>query len=592
MSHTYKVVATAFLVLGMAAMFGCGSSSTGSDGRPDTRQNLPGISWNRMTSFALHDIARGGTNYVVVGDSGYTAVSSNGTDWRSAYVPDGPNFTSVTYFGGNFYALGDNGDLYKANDQGSFDILSHTSLTSSRIIKRTPELVIVPDQQSYFLRSSDGTNLVRDTVDTAGVVTDIAVKDSVWVAVTNRGIYRSIDGSGWNRVDTSDGLTFAGSSDSLFIVFGRVGFIYRSTDGITWIRTAEIDHPPLTVHDPQFAGGRFISFADAGVYVSTDGHTWTDVHDVHTGSMWPPLSAAGPASKAVTVWWSGDILSTSDFNTWDTTSVGSFYPLEHAFKWNSQYWAVGQRVYGKSLDGLRWQLKAVTDGNDGYVYGYGMTNQLLLYRTNSVDVSTDGSTFTNHATNLTRVLGIISVRDTLCAVNAGDLPEDNGIWWSIDGTSWFKRFPYSGRAFMKIAYGNNTFVAINSHSDVYYSSNNQPWTSGFTFPNFINCLFFDRDRFIACGTHGAVYESTDGIDWQAIAPGLASELTKMIFTGSVYIAITADKQIYAYDEANGWVQRLAGDNYLLDLISDYAEIVVVGDGGTVLVSTNRIPIDR
>jgi len=398
-----------------------------------------------------------------------------------------------------------------------------------------------------------------------------------------------MDGNGWNRVDSSDGLTFAGSSDSLFIVFGRVGFIYRSEDGITWIRTAEIDHPPLTVRDPQFADGRFVSYADNGIFTSTDGHTWSEVHH---GSMWPPFSATGSASRAVTIWRNGDILSTSDFNTWDTTSVGSFYSLEHAFKWNSQYWAVGQRVYGKSLDGSRWQIKAVTDGDHGYVYGYGMTNQVLLYRTNSVDVSTDGSTFTNHATNLTRVLGIISVRDTLYAVNAGDLPNDNGVWWSVNGTAWFRKFPYSGMAFTDIAYGNNTFVAITSDSYVYRSINNQPWTNETRLPFFVKWLFFDRDRFLACGDNGSVYESTDGANWQAVAPGLASDITKMIFTGSVYIAITADKQIYAYDETNGWVQRLVGDNYLLDLISDYDRIVVVGDGGTVLVSTNRVAVDK
>ncbi len=587
MKNTYRLE-LGLLALAIAlVMAGCGDSNpTGRGG--DTGQFLLGAVWDRAASYRLHDVVRGPTFYLAVGDSGYAVGSNDGIQWSGGNQKGFPNFTSVSYCNNYFYVLADNGNIYRSGLQIGFMQIGNTAYPDARFVKRTPDPVIVLPGQPFFLRSRDSFTFQPETVDLDGTISDLAVKDSIWVAVLSTGIYRSIYGSGWNRVDTTSGLTYIESSDSIFIVFGRANLIYRSYDGVHWVRSAEVDHPGLTAQDPQFAGGQFYSFEGPNICASHDGYTWSVVN---FGRFWPPFSAAGLGSTAVTVWLNGDVF-TNTSGDWDTCSTGTMiYPLNHLFKWKDNYYTLGQSVWGMSQTGRNWRFKYVSDAaTDGYTFGYSTSSQLLFYRNNTVDVSTDGVSFTNEVTNISDIYEMTTVHDTLYATVAStDLPK-NGVYWSTNGTAWFKAFPYSGRPFTQIAYGNQAIVASDSRSDIYVSRPGHPWATDTTLSFFVNSITFDGHQFVAAGLGGGVAASPDGSTWQLIAPGLSANILKLVNTGFAYVAITDNKEVYTYDAGQGWVLRYSGDNYLYDLYTDGTRLIATGENGEILFSWDKIDI--
>jgi len=205
-----------------------------------------GQSWNSATSgvsVALNAVAQSTNQWIVVGDSGTILCSTNAVTWTSRTIGLTVPLNAVAGGLGQTVLVGSNKTIYSSTDALSW----------------------VPRATNGYIQ-----------------LTGVAFGNSRFVAATLSipRVYVSTNLVQWDQIDASQGSGGTGFDDIVFgngrfVAVGRSGRIFSSTNGVNW--TQEYSPTTFWLRGVGFGEGVFFAVGDAGtILVSVDGQNWSD----------------------------------------------------------------------------------------------------------------------------------------------------------------------------------------------------------------------------------------------------------------------------------------------------------------------------
>ncbi len=412
-----------------------------------------------------------------------------------------------------------------------------------------------------ILTSSDGVTWASQTSNTTNPLYAVAY-GSKWVAAGGAGTtVASTDATTWAAVNvgTSSDLHAVTASGSLFAAAGDAEVtgeerVYTSTDGATWTAhlTGDGNDP---MHGAAYLGGAFyMASADGEILRSSDGSSWSPV--VSRTPDFGGLAYGGSTYVAVgnfgAIWSSPDGLTWTarhaayDINTLRNVVYGAglakplfVAPVSTSNPVSGPTWYVLT-----SPDGVTWTQAA--SGPDAYpagvAYGGPSVSFVIVGGGNGnkpngwAFTSPDGVTWTRSANAST------TINTDLGAVTYGGgqfVASGTGVYTSPDGVTWTKQSVPSTDEFGAIAFGNGTYVALDTQmleSTVLTSPNGITWTAhSVSFGNntYIGgALAFANGAFLGSG----LSTSTDGVTWTTPAgfPNVPGGVNGGIFASAAY----------------------------------------------------------
>jgi len=169
-----------------------------------------------------------------------------------------------------------------------------------------------------------------------------------------------------------------------------------------------------------------------------------------------------------------------------------------------------------------------------------------IFRTPIVYRSEDGTNWSEISVDTTAFDGLIFANGLFVGVCRYD-----NILTSPDGITWTVRYTErDGTGFSRIAYGNGRFVTLGSEvgktATSYTSENGITWQKHF-FPcrnpdTEMMDIAFGNGVFVAVGSYGQIFVSSDGVNWTQPDSGLSESLDNVVFANGIFIA----KAFYFY----------------------------------------------
>lgn len=382
----------------------------------------------------------------------------------------------------------------------------------------------------------------------------------------------SADARTWVRRNSGTTATLYGVAYGAgrFVAVGAQGTILSSVDGITWVAERHPYTTPLApdINGVTFGGGRFVaasrsvnSSGDDNIITSTDGRTWTR-RTVDRGGF--QMQFIAYANGQYLAGGGGVLMVSSDSVSWRTVWTGASWLYAAAS--SGSRWVVSgtDGVMLTSSDGNTWaagstgqrQTVYALDCRGGRFLGVGSNAFTIPGNNASVFTSLDGVNWTGlpfpAATSLTR-------NDTLramLATNSGYIGFGamGIIATTSDGTAWsVTSEPPTRGHFSDVTYGKGLFVAVGSRSvnedlpginpgrigAVYTSTDSVNWdeqTSGVRGAT-LRKIAFGRDRFVAVGPGGTIVYSDDAISWKPATYPASPSFTGVAFGAGRFVAI-------------------------------------------------------
>jgi hypothetical protein len=301
-----------------------------------------GITWTLRASGVsaqLNDVVWSGSQFCAVGNSGVITTSPNGLAWTARTPGDtGPALNSISWSGTRFVVTNTtNGVVWHSTDGITWTRAS-TVFNGGVFYSAYLGGRFLLAGANQIQTSTDGLNWTcADPVQyVPAIVNKIYRFGSSYYVATSKGIYQSTDGInftlGGRSLPSGAVLSIAYSGSVLLAVSSAVAgqpmAIYRSTNGTTWSKCADLgtltttSTIPGAAIDLVYANGNFIlgttttpaQGLGTTIYTSTDGVTWT-------GRLTPALalpSAAMATDGTTTVFGSniGTLRSTDGGVSW------------------------------------------------------------------------------------------------------------------------------------------------------------------------------------------------------------------------------------------------------------------------------------
>jgi hypothetical protein len=363
------------------------------------------------------------------------------------------------------------------------------------------------------------------------------------------GVYTSLDGTNWNLslwgMNTS--LSSIAYGNGLFMVMGCTnglwnGLIWTSSDGINW-----------TNHAIPMLGGVYVYYDSSFVAYGNGKY-------VVVGYALDKYDNPYPV-----------ILSSQNLITWIQTVPA--LPGASSISYGNGRFVIGSNGgTWTSTDGINWMqgdlgtnnFGPITFGNDMFV---GVGNYWISY---------------------------------------GEGVET--IFVSQDGANWFQAsmpVTITNVSIQSVTYANNIFVAVGSH--ILTSPDGINWTVRYTNSRPLLTITFGRNGFVASGSGGTggpgaiLLNSPDGINWtQYSSTATTANLNDVAFGNGLFAAVGSGSYssggyssggtiIATSSDATTWTSHnFNGYGFLNRVIYGGNQFVAVGNGGTILTSTNGI----
>lgn len=286
----------------------------------------------------LRDVTWTGSQFIAVGDAGTVLSSADGTQWVvRSFVPaleiraiaaseDVAVARGPRAGGGGVEEILTSTDGVNWTERGEIIDAVHRAYTARGNELFTVGTVAITDLGARVAvgRSTDGHTWSYSVIPGASLLSRIVVEGQRIVAAQSTDeIFVSLDdGATWSKV-TLGGFPYGISSGvwtgSQFVLVGHGGIVVTSPDGVAWtLRSTGTDHD---LFDIATGAGRIVAVAGNGfIYHSTDGITWAQ----HI----PPA----PRISLNTVTWGGDrflaagfgsdVLTSADGIVWEQESIG------------------------------------------------------------------------------------------------------------------------------------------------------------------------------------------------------------------------------------------------------------------------------
>lgn len=554
-------------------------------------------------------ITTDGTNYLVTGQGGTVALSTDGLTW----TPVRP------FTGGSLYVIGWGHGRY-LGVTGSYpdqNILwsSPDGIFWSPVSSPHPTLGYMKYTGGFFFNmangqiqsSTDGSmwtplNLGGSVIS----VTNITYGAGLYVVLADQGaIFTSTDTQTWTarRDAGSSSLWYLAFGNGVFVAVGNQGQVITSVDGATWSEAA----PPTigSMNGLFFAAGRFFSATDdSTIITSWDGVHW-DVQATpftYIGSM-----ASRPADTVAIGWIDDPVLgriwgmaqtydgiiwrrvdssaTRSDLNA--AASGGSPSRLVAVGNGGAVIWSAdggpfepGQSATSVDLRGAAWGA--------GRFVAVGASGQILT--------SEDGASWIPRNSTVASVLNCVRWLHGLFVC----VGEGGTLLTSSDGISWSKQESGTTVNLLSSAWGAGSFVVTGADDTILSSPDAAHWTLRYQNApagNYILGVSYGNGTFCAVGCCGnESFVSVDGASWTRLDGYLGA--TDVIFWQGQFVVVTGHSTGY-YISPNGreWVGLASGGPADLKALAiDRDRIVGVGAKGAILESdcgpavTGRSPV--
>jgi PKD repeat protein len=475
----------------------------------------------------LHAAAYGNGAYVAVGADGVTLLSSDQLVWRKLPSVTQADLHAVIWSGSQFVAAGDRGTI---------------------------------------LTSPDGLEWA---------VTSIGIHDLYGLA--------------------SDGV--------LLVAVGGSGRISISSDGRSWDTSQIATAVNLTT--AVWSGAFFVAAGDEGLLLtSPDGYTWS-VQDA--GTSRDLISTASNGELVVVVNQQGQVASTVDGASWSSWS--NVDGRLRRIKWcGERFIAVGGRneflgYLGLSDDGLDWRWPLTWDQlwelND---IACGPEATVAVGRGGEIVKSFDRGEHWRAHSSISEVSlrALASNGERMIAVggfleHAAEIPVTAVT--SDDGADWQGLAPFYPSSSYDIVFGNGLWVAVGSYSDpfnpvgrVIYSPHASSWSSVIATtadghrPQRLLGVTWDGNRFVVVGDDGIAGISEDGASWEFRRSSTDASLYS-VSAGANLIVAVGEGVIVTSNDGVDW-STININQHLWAVTRGNGQLIVVGDGGVVLTSTN------
>jgi hypothetical protein len=400
---------------------------------------------------------------------------------------------------------------------------------------------------NMLLLSTNGTNWIEGpSCDLKLGANDLLHVNGTFYAGGGDGIASSADGTNWiKRLDLggaiSPGIRQIAHGNGLFIAVGNTFGIYISTDGITWTnRTAGL--APSSANGIVFGAGKFVVLSDSGIRYSADGLFWNNAN----GSFFPPMTAL--------TFGNGKFVASS--------SSGRFYT---------------------SLNGIDWtQGDIVPSGYRSVVYG---SNGFVGVGDNGLyGFSTNGSNWSSQFFGRS-IITVSYAHNRYIGTGLG-----GRILSSVNGTNWTSN-SVSAADFnlRRVGWVNGHFLASGALGQLLTSPDGSNWTpcvatsaGSITFNGFAHGL----GLYVAGGS-SSVFASSDGTNFGYTGQGF--QLNGLAFGNDTFVSVGPMGNVRSSANGTNFITRTSTTTYdLNDLVWAKGLFVAVGNGGTILVSSNGI----
>ena len=384
-----------------------------------------GINWTTRSSvlpFGVNNVAFGGGLFVAVPASanGLCATSPDGVTWTQRALPWAVACTAAVYSGTRWVIVGDSGGI-AYSDNGinwTTSVFASDSYTSAAY---GAGMFVITYNSTSCATSPNGINWTTRTVG----------------AGTN----------GWNSV------TY-GSGQFIMVSTNSTGWVYRSTDGISWVN---VNATPQTV-TPSFGGyaGARVAYGGGRFFITSTNNNYHVylTSTMNPGRSWTARTTAPFAAVTSVIWGNNQFLAIQYNNTGTMTSPdGITFTSGGALPFTTG----GTTTRGSQL----------AYGNGIYVFLRGTASP------NDLATSPTGATWTQRSSGASAILaGVAFGAGLFVAVGASA-----SCWTSPDGISWTMRnnaMP-ANVGWSCVFYLNNQFIAT-SPSNLATSPDGLTWT--------------------------------------------------------------------------------------------------------------------
>ena len=494
-----------------------------------------GATWTQRTSQVgnqLNTVIWTGTQFVAVGATGACVTSPDGITWTRRPIGSTGTFTGLANNGSTVVAITNtNGAYCSTNDGLTWDfyptpygsnMLSVEYLGGKFVMAGTGQILTSTDGKSWTAAQT----LTNNASIFAGATgsTFLGYQNSKYLTSSGRFLYSSTDAKNWTiaLLPTSRSQLYAAAWDgTTYYVVGSIGEYYTSTNLTSWTATTDISQSAF--YAAYVISGKVIAFG-ASATVVIAGASRAEV------MQYGQAAYANASTVAIS-----QQVATNGAGQYVATSNGLLM-----YSSDGVTWAFGQGIINPNY------------GNVNYLNGKYVAFGGNVY----VSVSTDGINWTQ------TLIAVSSINDIAYGGGVYVAVGSSGVCYtSADGVSWVQRGTIgAASAVTSITYANSLFVCGNS-TQVLSSPDGITWTARVTSGTSITKVKYVNSTFFALTTAG-LYTSTNGTTWFYKTTAASAVLNDIVWSGSVYVAVGTNGVVFSSTDADIWVNRSPGNTSL------------------------------
>ena len=505
-------------------------------------------------------VAFGAGKFVAVAASGAVRTSTDGTTWTAQTSGVTSTLSKITFAGGQFFATG-------------------ASTSSTTFTNASGGIVTSPDGITWTPRAISGTSGAAQFASTTFYSAAFSPALNKYVLGTNGGTFLSSTDGGatWTSTSLNGGqIRSVLFVNNQFVGAGSGGNIYTSPDGTTWTLRQSVS--PRTHRSIAYGNGRFVAVTteSSGFATSVDGVTWTA--GINAGGSTNALNSITFGNGLFVAAGTNTILTSPDGVNWTNRTPAGSFTFNGVAYGNGAYVAVANAVSSlgvafRSTDGgVTWTQVAatgLTTNLSAVAYGAGMFT--AVGASGGAITSADGGvTWSVVTTNTTNALNAVTFANGQFVIvgAASTILTSQSLTAPAGLTLTARPFVAASLTLSGVAYGDGTFVAVNSSSTGFYlvSSDAVTWTlvtgSSEVWGPGTPGITYGNGRFVVGSSAGGILSSGPASDtFQITTQPVAAISVPPGQTASLSVAGTGTGLTYQwYAGASGDISNPVGTN--------------------------------
>jgi hypothetical protein len=296
---------------------------------------------------------------------------------------------------------------------------------------------------------------------------------------------------------------------------------------------------------------------------------------------------ASNGSVYVVVGSNGNILTSTDGSTWNSTISGTTQNLLDVAYGGGYFVAVGANgtvLY--SSNGTVWQASGAVSYTNINAIVYASSKFVLVTALGEVYTSNNGVTWSSQTTGTTDALYSIAYGNSIFVAGGANgtiITSPDAITWTVTTVGFYDVL---GLRYITNTAG-NSFVATCENNKVYVSTDGSTWTRSLV--DGLVSVTNDGTNVWSLTSWGDVYKNTTGTTLSSVTTvASAIENFKYIYHNGagLFTVLTGSGGIYTSGTGATWTARTSGVSTSLNAVwFDGTTWVVVGDSGVILTST-------